>query len=186
MTRPIVFLRAHLGHLAERERVGLGAAWVLALGVLHALFCLLLDAGGHAPSRVLLPIPRERYYLAQAAFVLPLYLGLWLLAGLSAHSLARALGGRGKLRGTLAAMGPAYAAPLIVAFVLPDLLLFALLGFEALGRAMRVYAPLAALLALAACALAVEAGARVEKGRAALAAFGGLLLQALVGGAFLR
>jgi hypothetical protein len=162
-----------------------GAYAVALLGCLWSAFSLWLHLGGHAPSFVLLPIPKERYYLAQAVFVVPLTLALWWLMSTIAAALAGARDQR-RRAATFAALGYAYAAPLIFGFLLVDVVIFQAAGFAALGRYIRFYAPIAPLWALIAGTIAVRRALEIGTGRAFAACAAAMLVQALVGAPFLR
>jgi Yip1 domain len=175
-----------LARVAERAAPREGLAPVLALGALYAAFALLLHLGGHAPSVTLVPIPRERYYLWQSVFVAPLFVVLWLVYALVAHGLSRLAGGRGAAKATLAVIGLGYAAPVALLFVVPDLAVYLVAGHGALGKAMRVYAPLAVIACLGLCAAGLRAAHGLGPGRAVLAALAGFVAQGAVGGILLR
>ncbi len=178
--------RATLAQVARRGAPRDGLAPVLGLGALYAGFALLLHLGGHAPSVTLVPIPRERYYLWQAAFVAPLFVALWLVYGAVAHGLGRLAGGKGAPGATLAVIGIGYAIPLALLFVIPDLLVYLVAGHGALARAMRVYAPLAVIACVALCAAGLREAHGLSRGRAAAIALVGFIAQAAVGGVLLR
>lgn len=162
-----------------------GAAGALALGVGWAGFSLLLYVGGHAPSVTLVPIGPERYYLAQAGFAIPLWLMLWVVAGRVSAVAATALGGaRRPWPG--AVMGYALASPMIALFLLPDIAVYLVAGHDGLGAAMKYYAPVAPLTAWALATVGLARRYELSRGRAVLAAFAGLLAQALVGAPLLR
>ena len=162
-----------------------GAAGALALGAVWAGFSGLLHLGGHAPSVTLVPIPPERYYLAQAGFAVPLWLALWAVAARVSGIAATALGGaRSPWPG--AVMGYALASPMIGLFLLPDILVYLVAGHDALGAAMKYYAPIAPLAAWALATVGLERRFELSRGRAVLAAFAGLLAQALLGAPLLR
>jgi hypothetical protein len=163
-----------------------GAVAVASAGAVWAILCGLLAAGGHAPSVTLLPIPRERYYLAQALFVVPVLLAQWALCAALAHAAARALGGRGALPATANALGLALAVPLLVIFLVPDLVAYLSMGFAALGPLVRVTAPLALIGSLVLATAAVRSTHALGTGRALAAAAAGVLAQAAAGGVFLR
>lgn len=178
--------RKTLRDLSE-QRARTGATAAATLGAIWGLFSLALYLGGHAPSVTLVPIAAERYYLAQAVFAVPLWLVLWRVASTVAHRCAVRLGGvpdQGKA--VAAIMGHALAAPMIALFLLPDVLVYATLGFEALGRAMRWYAPLGPLVAWAMASYGLKVSHDLSTGRAIVAAFAGLLAQAVVGAPLLR
>jgi hypothetical protein len=153
---------------------------------LWAVLCLVLALGGHAPSVVLVPIPRDRYYLAQALFVVPLSFALWGICAVVAQSVARRLGGSGTLRDTSRAMALALAAPIALTLVIPDLIIYGAFGFDALGRAVRVTAPLTALASTLLAARAVRRHHALGWPRAFAAGALGVIAQAVVGGVFLR
>jgi hypothetical protein len=172
--------------LARRGRAREGLGPMLVLGALHAAFSLLLWRAGHAPRVGIPGLGRESHYLFQAAFAVPLYGFLFWLGGSVAHGLARLLGGKGSRDATLAVFGVAYAAPMIALFIVPDVVVYLALGFGAIGKAMRFYAPVAALgcLLLGAWGLAEVHG--IGRLRAAGVALGAFLVQAAVGGVVLR
>jgi hypothetical protein len=178
--------RAALARAALRASPRDGLLPVLVLGALYAGFSLLLHLDGHAPSVTLVPIPRERYYLWQSAFIAPLFVALWLIYSGVAHGLCRLAGGRGAQGSTLAVIGLGYAVPLALLFVAPDLLVYLAFGHGALGKAMRFYAPLAAIGCVLLCALGLRAAHGVALGRAVAISFVGLLAQAAAGGLLLR
>lgn len=178
--------RAALASMARRGSPWAGLAPVLALGALYAGFSLLLHEGGHAPRVTLVPIPKERYYLWQALFIVPLFVLLWLIYGLVAHGLARLAGGRGSLGASLAVLGAGYAVPLACLFVVPDLLVYLAFGHGALAPAMRVYAPLAMIGCVALSALGLMQAHRLGRGRAVAIALVGLVVQGALGGVLLR
>ena len=178
--------RATLVQVARRGALRDGLAPVLCLGALYAGFALLLHLGGHAPSVTLVPIPRERYYLWQSAFVAPLFVALWLVYGGVAHGLARLSGGKGAPGATLAVIGIGYAIPLTLLFVVPDLLVYLVAGHGALGKAMRVYAPLAVIGCVALSAAGLREAHGLARARAAAIALAGFVAQAAVGGILLR
>lgn len=178
--------RATLRVLAAQRSTRPGASAIALLGVGWTALLLLLWAGGHAPSVVLLPIPRGDYYLAQGLAMMPLLTALWWLSSQIAHRLARAAGGTGSEGGARSALGFAYAAPMLIAHVVPELVAYLAGGFETMALVGRFTLAVAALwvLALSTAALRVTHGVRVPV--ALGAAFVGLLAQALVGGVVIR
>jgi hypothetical protein len=151
-----------------------------------ALLCLVLALGGHAPSVVLLPIPRDSYYMAQAAFVVPLSFALWGICSVVAQQVARKLGGSGRLEPTARGMAFALAAPILLAIVIPDLIIYGAFGFSALARAVRVTAPLAAIASVLLAMRAVRVQHALSRPRALVSGALGVLAQAAIGGIFLR
>ena len=184
----VVRPRSTMAALAEARAPAGGLFAVLTLAGTYSTFCLVLWASGHAPSRpgAFGLIPAEGYYLAQAAFLPLLFPLLWLILGGAAHVVARAMGGRGDLRAGLAALGFAYGAPLTLAYVLPDLLVFLVFGFDAMVTGMRLYGPLALGWTLWLCTVAVRESYRMGTGPAAVAVFAGFVAQGIVGGLFIR
>jgi hypothetical protein len=162
-----------------------GAVAVAQLGVVWAVFCAALFAAGHGPSFSLLPIPKGTYYAAQAVFVVPLTLALWWLMSAIAARVAGAKDASGRAM-TFAALGYAYAAPLIFVFLLVDVILYASMGFDALGRYIRFYAPIAPLWAVVAGTLVLRRALGISTARALLATAAGMIAQALLGGVLLR
>lgn len=163
-----------------------GALAVVTAGLVWAALCAVLAADGRAPTVALLPIPHDRYYAAQALFVVPVLLGQWWLASQVSWRIARRLGGTGSWAGTLGPMGWALALPLLVFFLLPDLVVYLAAGFEGLGRIVRFTAPTSLFGAVV---LATRVMRRVHGlgwGRAWAAGFAGVLAQAVLGGVFLR
>jgi hypothetical protein len=146
----------------------------------------LLASRGHAPSRIWLPIAPDRYYLAQALFVLPLLWLQWRLCVRVSHGIARRLGGTGTLKAAANALGVALAGPLIALLLLPDLLAFLLFGFSALGPLIRVSAPVAALATLGLATAALQRSHGLPRVKALLAASAGVLAQSLLGAGLLR
>jgi Yip1 domain len=178
--------RTTLAAIAARGEMREGRAAMLVLGIAHAGFSLLLYLAGHAPRMGIPGFPREPHYLWQAIFIIPLYIALFWIGGLVAHAVARRFSGSGNRDASLAVFGVAYALPMIVLFVIPDLIVFLTLGFTAIGKAMRWYAPLAASTCVWLGALGLSRAHNIGKGRAAIAALTGFVIQAIVGGVFLR
>jgi hypothetical protein len=154
---------------------------VIGLAAAYVALSLALAWQGAVPRRLLLPVPH--YYLFQAVILFPLFVGLvTLFVGIT-----RRLSGveAASPEAWVDALAPAYAWPLLLAFVLPDLGVTLLLGHEQLAAAMRFYAPLAPLLVLAASIRAVRRlGASWP--RAVVAPLVGLVAQALAGSLVLR
>ncbi|MFO0565491.1 MAG: hypothetical protein U0263_07505 [Polyangiaceae bacterium] len=168
------------GHLAE-------ASWAVgATAGVWSAFCVWLHRSGHAPSRVLLPIPPGDYYLYQAVGLVPLLFGAWWLLTVVTHALARLLGGSGRLRALGAAAGFAYALPLLGCFVLPDLVVFAAFGFGALGKLVRVTGLVLAAAEWLLVSRAITAAHGLRLRPASAIALVALLVQAAVLGVFLR
>lgn len=172
--------------LVERGSARQGALAVCVSGAAWSALTLLLHFAGHAPSVTLVPIPRSEYYLWQSLFVVPLLLCLWLLAASVAHGLSRLFAAPQPFSRTATVLGFSYAAPLLVFFILPDFVIYATLGFEALSRAARWYAPLTPLATLVLTSLGLRAVHGLRLAPALGIALVALSAQALVGGLLLR
>jgi hypothetical protein len=175
-----------LALLARNPSARSGASAIALLGISWTTLLMLLWTGGHAPSFVLLPIPRADYYLVQALTTLPILTGLWWLSSEIAHRIARAAGGTGGEGGVRTALGFAYAAPMLVAHIVPELAAYLAGGFRTMALVGRASLPIAALWvwALSAAALRVAHGVRVSV--AIAASFAGLFVQAMAGALVLR
>jgi hypothetical protein len=172
--------------IASAASVRAAMTAVIGSGVLWAGLCLLLWRGGHAPSRALIPVPANGYYLAQALWVVPALLVCWAALGVSAHGLSRLAGGGGARTSMLACAGFAYAVPLAGLFVIPDLVAYSLFGFASLGKLVRITGLLLALAEWALMTRAVMAVHGLGWARAVPVALAALVVQALVGAPFLR
>jgi hypothetical protein len=167
-----------------------GAAAVLTAGLAWAALCTALAEGGHAPSMTMLPITRGQHYRLQAFYVIPLLVLLHAVcvivcAWVAQGRLRRALGAA-ETRGSVGPLGLALAGPLLLGFILPDAVAYGLGGFQALGRIVRVTAPLTFVTTIALAALVVRATHGVSAARACVSAAAGVLALALIGGPFLR
>jgi len=178
--------RSALADIAARGDMRDGLTSILFLGVVHAGFSLLLHLAGHAPRMGIPGFGRENHYLWQAIFVIPLYVALFWIGGLVAHGAARRLSGSASRDASLAVFGVAYAIPMITLFLIPDIVVFLAIGFAAIGKAMRWYAPIAAITCIWLGAAGLSRAHNIGTGRAAFAAFAGFVAQAIVGGLFLR
>jgi hypothetical protein len=163
-----------------------GAAAVLLAGLAWAAFCLQLAGDAHAPSRVLVPIARQDYYRAQALFVVPVLFVSWALCAVVSAWVARGARGAGAGAPSAGPIGVALAAPLLVLFLGPDAVAYALHGFGALGKVVRVTAPLALVATIALIARVLRATHQVSRRRAWAAAAAGVIAQALLGAPLLR
>ncbi len=182
----VTFLWSNIESLARSPRLRVGAAWVGAAGACWALLCLRLWLAGQAPSRVLLPIPREDYYLWQSMFVVPLLLVSFAIAARVAHWAAAKLGGHGAYPNTANVFGFALAIPLLLVLLLPDFLVYETSGFAALGKLIRVTAPLSFLLTLYLASAGAQAAHGLSRGKSWIVAWAFVVIQALTGGALLR
>jgi hypothetical protein len=180
----------HQGSFLPRHFVQ-GALCVVGSGVFWAVLTHELHQGGHAPSRVLLPVAREEYYRLQSLFVVPVLLVLWgVLTGV-AHVLTRGHGltgakAQGSARELVGLLGFAYGLPLLLAFLLPEWIAYGIFGIEGLRQVVRFTAPLTALVTCVLVAWVLRAVRAVTWRRAAVAAVAAVLAQAALGAPFLR
>jgi hypothetical protein len=179
LVRPARTLRA-LGE-SKSSRAGLSA--IALLGIFWSVFCALLFLGGHQPSFVLVPIPRDLYYAAQALLMTPVLSALFWIHSELAHRLSAR---DGTESGARTAIGFAYGAPMLIAHVAPETIAYLAGGFETMALVGRFSLPVAALWvwALSAAALRIVHG--VGWPRAIGASFAGLVLQALAGALIIR
>ncbi|NUO47332.1 MAG: hypothetical protein HOV80_00600 [Polyangiaceae bacterium] len=158
---------------------------LVSLGVVYALFSFLLYRAEVVPRALLLPIDPKSYYLAQTFFVGPL---MALLAFVFSYVIYVVAAPSITVRQSdmFRWFAPAYAWPLLVLFVIPDLVVFLVLGHGSLAKAMRIYAPLApiviAVVATRQARIHLEAG----KLRAVAAAILALFVQGALGALVLR
>ena len=178
--------RSALSALTRDPSARSGASAIALLGIAWSALLILLWSGGHAPSFVLLPIAPESYYVLQALVMLPLLTGLWWIHSEVAHRLCRAAGGSGAEGGVRTALGFAYAAPMLVAHVLPELVAYAAGGWTLIAMVGRVSLPLASLWVWALSAAALRVAHRVSLPVAIGASLAGLVLQAIAGGLVIR
>ena len=175
-----------MSELAEQGRPRAGAVIVAVAGAAWALLSMGLAWDGHAPSVTLLPIDAAHYYWFQAAVVVPLLFGLWVLASTVAWTLGRALGGSGTLSSTANPLAFALAGPLLALLLLPDAIAYLLAGFEALAHVVRITSTLTVLASIVLATFAVRAAHGVSTPRAFVAGLSGVLAQGLLGGVVLR
>lgn len=164
-----------------------GVAAPLVLGVAWAALMALLAAGGHRPSAAHgLPMSADRYYAVAALYLAPLCVALWWLLAAVTHRAARRLGGHADAAALRAALGPAWALPLLLALVLPDIAVYLAAGHAALATALPFYAPLAVISCAVACTRATARVTGLGAGRAFTAAAAGLLAHALPAALLIR
>lgn len=180
-TRP----RRTFAALAVLDTASPGASAVALLGIVWGMLCLLLWNGGHEPHFLLVPVPPGQWYLVQGLLSLPLLTALWWLFSEASHRLARAAGGTGSEPGVRAALGFAYAGPMLL-HIGAETMAFLAAGMPGLSATARISMPLAALGVWVLSSLALMETHRVRAPAAAGAAFVGLLVQALVGALVLR
>ncbi|MFT7623696.1 MAG: hypothetical protein ACI9WU_002879 [Myxococcota bacterium] len=159
--------------------LGLGAAW-------SSLYAA-LAAGGHAPSSDRgLFVSADSYYQVAIILILPTVVLLWQILGRVSCVVGYRLGGRCGYPNVLAALGPAWALPILLLFIVPDFVVLGTLGFDALGPSMRYYAPLVPLVILAACTHRMAAATSLSYGRAFIAVLAGLMAQSIPAALLIR
>lgn len=164
-----------------------GLLAVALQGTLSAAFLVWLALAGEAPSGPLvLPIPRPSYYAFEAAVVIPVRLAMAFAFAWSAHRVARSLGGRGTFAQTFDRGALALALPFVALWLLPDVVLYATSGFDALGPALRFTAPATMLATLVLAVRGLRTVHELSYGRAIVATLVGSIAQALVGAPVLR
>jgi hypothetical protein len=155
------------------------------LGIVYAAFSLILYRAGIVPRAVWLPIAPERYYLAQALFVLPLLA----VSSLLFAALAWALSGARRaasLSQAFQVLSVIWALPVLLLFLLPDIAVYFVAGHAALAPAMRFYGPLAPLAIVVSSTLALRRAFSVPVPRALAAVLAALLAQAAFSALALR
>ncbi|MEM9073455.1 MAG: hypothetical protein AAGE52_33425 [Myxococcota bacterium] len=154
-------------------------AWAALLGG--------LGIAGHAPSGpLLIPVPREHYYLFEAIAVVPVHVAMALaLIGVS-HAVASRMGGTGTRSALTPRLALAMAGPSFFFWWLPDVVVVLAYGFETLAPAMRVYVPVAMVVTLVLSAVAIRQTHELSIPQATAAAFLGLIAHAVIGMPILR
>jgi len=177
--------RATMTRLADAPpKAGLGP--VLLAGAAWAAFSAVLAAGGYAPSRPAPMIDGSVHYLAQSFFVTPLFLLAWAVMSATSAFVARRYGASTSAAMLAAPLGFAYGVPLVVAWALPDAILFSIVGFDALGPLVRIIGPFTALYMASLSALAVRSATALPWPRAIVTALAGLVAQGILAGWALR
>lgn len=165
------------------QRPTRGVLAVVVAGVVWSVLLVWLYAAGHAPSFVAIPLPRESYYLVQAIVTVPWLLLMWWVGARVAGAIAGASANRPAL---MNAWGVAMSGPLVVLHLLPELVTFAVGGFEALRQLARFSMPLATLGSIVLGVRAVRSTSDASVGRAIGAALLGFVVQSLLAGPVLR
>jgi hypothetical protein len=166
--------------LAAAPRPTLGRNAILLLSALWAALCLVLFAGGFRPTRGVAFIPQPQHYLWQAVLLPSVLVFAWLVGAGVADAVGRALGGSPALAGLRTTLGLAWAVPIGVLFVVPDLLVLILAGHAALAPAMLWYAPAALLWAAVLGHLAVRRCTGLGTAAAAVVVLAAYTVQGLV------
>lgn len=160
--------------------------WLLALGVVYAVFCLLLWRAGVPARAVLLPVSAESHYAWQALFVGPLMSALATLYAWLAWRLAGGSPPRSSFAEAWAALVPRYAGWVLLGFVVPDLVVFVAAGPGALAPAMRYYGAVAPIGIVASSVAPLGELTGAGRPRASGSALAALVVQALAGAPLLR
>jgi hypothetical protein len=162
--------------LQRLSEVGLNATTCLAYGLFPLLYSVsLLVAYQHGATPVLWRpwvtiIPFERYYLWEAAFLIPLSYQLWITFAGVAHLLARAQHGEGTYESTAAVFAFTYSVPLIVLMWLPDQLQFLAYGPKIRGELVAIYGSAAGLWVLVLSAMGLRVVHRLSGPRSLVTA----------------
>lgn len=143
----------------ERATRGEGTAALVTCGLAWAALCVGLDIAEHEPTRA----PLARWYRLQATLVVPWLLLMGAVYGGLAGVLARRFGAVDDLAGPLRAT---LGLPLLLGFVVPDALVWAFAGFDALWPAMLYYGLATVLWSLSAGVVAVRRAGGLSLGRA--------------------
>ncbi len=180
--------RALCGRSLTRPQPVHGVSAALLLGLAYATLYGWLAADGHQPSMTRgLPMAAESYYRAAALFALPLVLALTALVVLTVHILGnRSAKTIAPTRVAVHVFGLTYAAPLLVAYLIPDLVAYGIFGFDALGTLIR-YSGMVAVIWVAVLTFGnIRAVYGVRPVRAALTTLAAALLQGIPAALLLR
>jgi hypothetical protein len=180
--RPASTLRV----LGAQTKARPGASAVALLGIFWTGLAVLLWIDHHEPAHVLVPIPRSWYYLCEGLVLTPLLTGLWWLSSELAHRICARAKGEGSEAGTRAALGFAYAVPMLFAHVLPELVAYFVAGFGVLAIVNSITFGIAAIWVWALSAAALRVIHRVSVPIAIGASVVALMAQALVGALLIR
>lgn len=171
-----------MGHRADPSPFLRAALPVAGVGLSWSALSIWLAMDGHAPSGPVFVAPRAMYYAAQAAFAPPvLLLQFWVLCGVCGL-----VAGVKRAELPLQALSTAFAAPLFFLWLLPDAVAYGVWGFGALTQVVRIAAPATAVVTVFLVARHLKERLSLSLGRAILAAVGGCVAQAILGGAVLR
>lgn len=172
--------------MGKQPRPGVGLeATVLASGLLAA-FSFLLYANDYMPSFTGNGLNRREYYLYQAGFVVPLMVGCWLLYVAISHFVARLFGGKGSARALMGALGLSWSVPVLLAYVVPELVVYFSRGFDHLSTGLKYYGPLCVLWGLILGVLAVKEVERIGTAGAVIAAVLGFGVQGALAAWWIR
>ena len=166
--------------LGERRRFAKGFRIMLFISLLYLISVVgLAVAGALLPAPAFLPLDAHNYYFYEMFFVLPAFLGAWLLGSGVGALVSLVLGGRGSFKAAAAAWAFAFAAPSFMMW-LPHAAfsVFLLLGMSQkefmsytadpgpIQTAFLIYQGLAALLLVIGSSKAAAAGRSIRGMRA--------------------
>lgn len=167
------------------EAVGVARGMLALLWVAWGALLVALTADGHAPSGpILLPVARAHAYLVQAVVTGPLFA----ISGAAAAAAgARLLVDRVQDRRIWRAhVTTSITTSALLVIVLPDAILFAVLGFEGLTRAAPVVLPAFLVVLIARQARLARVTQTVTRRRALLVSCAIALTHLVVTGPFVR
>ncbi len=162
--------------LQQLSQVGLNVTSCIAYGLFPVLYSVSIFVGYQLGATPVLwrpwvtIIPFERYYLWEAAFLVPLSYQLWITFAGVAHLLARAQHGEGTYESTAAVFAYTYSVPLIVLMWLPDQLQFLAYGLKIRGELVAVYGSAAGLWVLVLSAMGLRVVHRLTATRSLVTA----------------
>ncbi len=138
-----IFRPGHtLAKACELSEKRLAVAAILTSASFYSAFSFWMYLEGHRPSFTGNPIPAEQYYLWQAVFLPPWLLVAWLASASAAYGIARAFGARATWTSLASSLAFALAVPLAAGYVIPEMIVFGVMGHEALIAAMRFTGPI--------------------------------------------
>lgn len=154
--RQLVWPRRGFRVLAQTGSSKLAVIAAASTTAVYSAFVLILYLGGHQPSFTGNPIPPESYYLWQAIF-----LWLWLPMAfavnvLVAQGMLHLFGDPRPLKTTASTLPITLAMPLLVAYLTPEIIAYAVAGHDALIAVMRIAAPITLLWWMALTALCLR------------------------------
>lgn len=156
-----------------------GLTCAAALGLTWSVFAAALAIGGHHPTMTRgLPVEADVYYATAALYLTPLWIALASITARVAFVVGRRLGGTAEWLTAFGAFGPAYTLPLLVLFVVPDIIAYAAIGHGALGRVTPIFGSIALILVTARMIHAIRLVHGLSWGRATTAALAAAVVQA--------
>ena len=164
-----------------------GLVAVTTMGVMYTVLMWVLATSKSMPSytRGLITEPAV-YYKTAALYIFPLLVFLWFLFTATAHGVAKSLGGKASFETSMGALGVAYSVPILLFFVIPDLLLMAVGGHELLTASVRYTASLTGLSLFLLSVFAVRGIHKVSMGKSIIAVVVALVVHAPLAGWLIR